>query len=272
MSYIDKNLRRGERIIASASVSWAALVPILLKAILILAVGTTLLTKLSALFTLPEGGKVITLLGHAFTIPATGKFWDFLDKVLNLGMTAVIVYGIWSAVVPTLRLFCTELAVTDRKLIGKTGILNVTTLDVYLEKIDNVSIDETIFGRLLRYSTVSVGTTSAVMAFRGISNAAAFKRIVLDCIDAREEERMRAQAEHLDALQRSRAVTSEAAPAPASAPEPSAPKAGPVAAKTAAASKTASASKTSSSSRKAASASEDLGQTRRIPRTGANSR
>ena len=90
-----------------------------------------------------------------------------------------------------------ELGVTNKKLIGKTGIIRHNSLDAYLEKIDNFSINETLGGKLFGYATIQICTTSAKLTFPGIKDAIAFKNIVMDCVDLREDAKMEMQAKYM---------------------------------------------------------------------------
>ena len=53
----------------------------------------------------------------------------------------------------------TELAITDRRVIYKTGILQRHTLEMNRSKIETVGVDQSILGRLLGYGTIIVRGT-----------------------------------------------------------------------------------------------------------------
>lgn len=58
-----------------------------------------------------------------------------------------------------IRRATTELAVTDRRVIYKTGILQRHTLEMNRSKIETVGVDQSILGRMLGYGTVIVRGT-----------------------------------------------------------------------------------------------------------------
>lgn len=93
-----------------------------------------------------------------------------------------------------LGIYSTELGVTDKKVIGKTGVILANSLDTYLEKIDNFSITETLGGKLFGYATLQICTTSARLRFNYVQDAMAFKNIVMDAIEAREVGKIAMQA------------------------------------------------------------------------------
>ena len=94
-----------------------------------------------------------------------------------------------------LSIYSTELGVTDKKVIGKTGVILANSLDTYLEKIDNFSITETLGGKIFGYATLQICTTSARLRFNYVKNAMQFKNIVMDAIEAREIEKIAMQAD-----------------------------------------------------------------------------
>lgn len=155
--YVEKNLRPGEQIAAKARVSLAPMIPTVLISILLL-IGSIMVGE----------GTVILI---AFLIIAVMLFLHYIALTSN------------------------ELGVTNKKIIGKTGIIFNKSLDAYLDKIDNFSVSESFFGKLFGYATIRVCTNSAVLNFPGIKDAMAFKNTVMDCIDRREIERFNLQAQ-----------------------------------------------------------------------------
>lgn len=76
----------------------------------------------------------------------------------------------------------TELVVTDRRVIAKTGLVSRTAVELRLEKVESVRITQGLLGRLLDYGDVIVTGTGAThdpivgisrpMRFRAELNAA----------------------------------------------------------------------------------------------------
>jgi len=68
--------------------------------------------------------------------------------------------------------FSTEFAVTNKRVIGKSGVLRRKSLEVMLSKIESVSVDEPFWGRILNFGTVTVkGSGGTVQPFPFISDA-----------------------------------------------------------------------------------------------------
>src|SRR5437764_105633 len=50
----------------------------------------------------------------------------------------------------------TEIAVTDRRIIFKTGLIQRHTIEINMDKVESVDVDQTVLGRILDFGTVIV--------------------------------------------------------------------------------------------------------------------
>ena len=98
------------------------------------------------------------------------------------------------AIIATVRFCHTELAITNKRIIGKVGVANTKSLDAPLNKIQNASVSSTLFGKIFNYSTVCITTAAGSYNFSGIKNGEAFKGMVMQQIDQAEEDRIKEQA------------------------------------------------------------------------------
>jgi uncharacterized membrane protein YdbT with pleckstrin-like domain len=57
------------------------------------------------------------------------------------------------------RRITTEIAVTDRRVIYKTGFFNRHTVEMHMDKIESVDVDQGIFGRLLNFGDITINGT-----------------------------------------------------------------------------------------------------------------
>ena len=118
----------------------------------------------------------------------------------SVKVNPTIFLAVWSflavcyIVYKALSISAIELAVTEKKIIGKTGIIKSRSTDAFLEKIDYFTIRESLFGRLFNYATIEIGTTSSKVRFPYIEYASFFKNTVMDCIDRKKYNDMTAQA------------------------------------------------------------------------------
>ncbi|MBE0446210.1 PH domain-containing protein [Psychrobacter sp. FME5] len=124
-SYIDSNLTSSERVIQEAMVSWWSQWPFLLIG------GLLLLSGLGA--ALGGGNGFVILLLAAFFIG-----------------------------VAVLRVLTTELALTNKRVIAKTGFIRRNTVELRLEKVEGLMVNQGIFGRILNYGSVLISGTGGI--------------------------------------------------------------------------------------------------------------
>lgn len=75
-----------------------------------------------------------------------------------------------------IRRATTELAVTDHRVIYKTGLIARHTLEMNRSKVESVDVDQTIVGRFLGYGTIVVrGTGGSLEPIRNIEDPLTFR-------------------------------------------------------------------------------------------------
>ena len=78
-----------------------------------------------------------------------------------------------------IRYVSSEFAVTDKRVIIKIGLLHRRTLEMLLIKVEAISVDQSIAGRIFGYGTiVVVGTGGTREAFENIASPLEFRRAV----------------------------------------------------------------------------------------------
>ena len=128
-------------------------------------------------------------------------------NVLNLVWSWVIgILFFWLLLIPVFKaikatmIYCnTELSITNKRIIGKTGLANSGSLDAPLDKIQNVSVTSTLGGKIFNYGTVQINTAAGKFLFGGVKNADSFKNMITVAIDEAEEEKAKHQAEEMAA-------------------------------------------------------------------------
>ena len=64
----------------------------------------------------------------------------------------------------------TEFAVTDKRIIAKTGLISRSTAEMFLDKVESLQVEQTVMGRVLGYGTVTIrGTGATLEPIRNIS-------------------------------------------------------------------------------------------------------
>jgi len=152
MSYVEKNLVSGETLIYRTGVHWSVLFWPVLLAILI------------------GGAGVASFLFRRDLI--------ILAAVLLLVAAIVLI----SALV---KRNATEIGVTNRRVIIKTGMLSRRSLEIMLPKVESIAINEPAMGRILGYGTVVIhGTGGTPEPFDKIAHPSEFRREVQQQMDA----------------------------------------------------------------------------------------
>src|SRR5690606_33671737 len=76
-----------------------------------------------------------------------------------------------------ITLATTEFAVTNQRIIAKTGLIRRKTTEILLEKVESIKIDQDFLGRLIGFGTIEViGTGGTAGKFKGISNPVVFRK------------------------------------------------------------------------------------------------
>jgi uncharacterized membrane protein YdbT with pleckstrin-like domain len=109
--------------------------------------------------------------GAFFVVAAIGATAASEGAVLILaGIAALLIAP------PLLRYFTNELALTNKRVVARFGILSLSTLEIRLEKIESVSVQQNLFGRMLGYGSVIVrGTGGSQDPMPNIPNPVDFR-------------------------------------------------------------------------------------------------
>jgi uncharacterized membrane protein YdbT with pleckstrin-like domain len=80
-------------------------------------------------------------------------------------------------IAPMLDRFSDEFAITNRRVIMKTGLISRKTLEMNLSKIESVNVDQSILGRMLGYGSIKIiGTGGTTEEFRNIREPLTFRK------------------------------------------------------------------------------------------------
>ena len=110
--------------------------------------------------------------------------WHYVEGKANLllllGAFVFGVTGVVLAIAAWLKRFGTEVAVTDRRVIYKTGLVKSHTVEMNTEKVERVDVDQSILGRLFGYGSVTVkGMGEAIESLRDIADPLAFRNAIM---------------------------------------------------------------------------------------------
>jgi uncharacterized membrane protein YdbT with pleckstrin-like domain len=148
MKYVEQVLQPGETVTYATSLHWL----VYLRAIL--------LVILTLLFLIASAAVAEPIAALALKIIAA-----------LLGLLALV-----SGLDAVIRRSTTELAVTDRRVIYKTGIFQRHSMEMNRSKVETVGVDQSILGRILGYGTVMVrGTGGSFEPIRFIGDPLSFR-------------------------------------------------------------------------------------------------
>jgi uncharacterized membrane protein YdbT with pleckstrin-like domain len=140
MSYVQRVLQPGEVVRHTASTHWIVYWP---GALCMVAAGAILLV----------GPR---LWAHP-------SFWHWVAALVAVGGLLLLIrewYGWWT----------TEVAVTNLRVIYKTGFIQRRTNEMNMDKVESVQVDQSILGRILDYGTVTItGTGVGLETLRGVA-------------------------------------------------------------------------------------------------------
>jgi membrane protein YdbS with pleckstrin-like domain len=157
LSYIEKSLIEGETVLYRARLHWIVLLwPALAGGLAgILGIGFLV------------GGVY-----HSARASGFSGTMGIVGFLLFLGALVLIGGGI-------VKRNSTEIAVTSRRVLIKTGVANRKTLELLLSRIESIGVNETPLGRMLGYGTVVLrGTGGTPEQFDRIDKPLEFRRQV----------------------------------------------------------------------------------------------
>jgi membrane protein YdbS with pleckstrin-like domain len=80
---------------------------------------------------------------------------------------------------PAFAFASSELVITDRRVLIKTGIIRRQSMELFVSKIESIGIDQGVIGRMFDYGTVTIrGTGGFEEPFEAIANPIVFRNWV----------------------------------------------------------------------------------------------
>lgn len=165
MGYVEQSLSSGENILIKARLHWGMFIGPVIN----LMIGLVLFAVSLFLTLFPK------------TLPETVSGNLTADQIASI---PVVLFGVNCCLMIVLLLglillarrigvyLSTEFAVTNKRVIGKSGALRRRSLEIMLSKIESVSVDEPFWGRILNFGTIVVkGSGGTSQPFPFISDA-----------------------------------------------------------------------------------------------------
>jgi uncharacterized membrane protein YdbT with pleckstrin-like domain len=141
----------------------------------------------SAIFVIPFFVFLIALFLLGYSLNLASKNDPALSAIASIFLCfsgIIFISAIIVALFVLVRILTTELAVTNKRVIAKTGFINRNSLDLRLTKVESVEVDQDILGRLLKYGTITLtGTGGTHQSFRGIVDPINTKRKINQIVE-----------------------------------------------------------------------------------------
>lgn len=164
MSYVQENLMPNEKVIFTAKINPAIFIPSLATCFLsVVPLGVFVSMR-------QQNGQIITF-------PPLAGF-------LLLVSFAMVISAIILALETIVVMFTTEFAITNRRVIAKRGFIRRHTLEMFLHKIESVSVSQNVLQRLLNFGSVTItGTGGTRESFRAIIDPVSIRRKINQVIE-----------------------------------------------------------------------------------------
>jgi hypothetical protein len=163
MSYVESNLVPGETVIYQTRLHWVVMLWHLVLGCLLLALPGALLLY--------------------YTHSQTGTESQTL-RVMEIASAVLLVCGVVAILVGMVRRNATEMAVTNRRVVIKTGLASRKTIEMLLNKVESIEVSETTAGRMLGYGTIVViGTGGTPQPFHKVAHPLEFRSQVQQQIE-----------------------------------------------------------------------------------------
>jgi len=162
MSYITKTLVPGEKVVYTTRLHWVVMLGHIFAAIVLWVMGGYLLY-------------------YAFT---HAQMEPTSRRVAEYGGAALLVCGLIVLLVGSLRRNATEMAVTTRRVVVKTGLASRRTIEMLLNKVETIEVSEPGVGRVLGYGSITmIGTGGTTEGFHKIAHPLVFRNEVQQQIE-----------------------------------------------------------------------------------------
>ena len=157
MSYIDKNLIPGEQVMYRTRLHWIVIFWHLIWAIVLFAAGVYLLAGLPGM---------------------TNVNPDVLSYA-RYGGIILVVLAIVSFIMSLFRRNSVVMAVTNKRVSIKVGIVRRSTEEMLLTRIESIMVDQSVTGRMLNYGTITLrGVGGTPDPFPNIAHPLEFRKHV----------------------------------------------------------------------------------------------
>jgi uncharacterized membrane protein YdbT with pleckstrin-like domain len=110
--------------------------------------------------------------------------WKILFGILLAPLLIGIGLLIWVFVIYR----TTEIAITNKRIIAKSGFVSRSTTEINLPKVESLQVDQNVRGRIFNYGTIIVaGAGTPNLQIHGIKDPLSFRRHFMEATDRRQQ-------------------------------------------------------------------------------------
>jgi len=161
-SYIDATLVPGEEVVYQTRLHWVVMLGHILFSLVLVIAGAGLFVYLRM---------------------QTGLDMNLVRILIGFAALLAIV-GVAAFIIGMARRNATEMAVTTRRVVIKTGLAARKTIEMLLNKVESIEVSETTGGRMLGYGTiVIIGTGGTSEPFHRMAHPLQFRSQVQQQIE-----------------------------------------------------------------------------------------
>jgi len=154
MSYISKTLVPGEKVVYTTRLHWIVMLGHILGACVLWVIG----------------GYLLYYAAQHPEMEPTNR------HVAEYGGAALLVCGLIVILAGSIRRNATEMAVTTRRVVIKTGLASRKTIEMLLNKVETIEVYESGMGRVLGYGSITmIGTGGTSEAFHKMAKPLEFR-------------------------------------------------------------------------------------------------
>lgn len=103
-----------------------------------------------------------------------------------LSMTLLLIpIAVVIMLIVAIRIYSTELAITNKRIIAKFGFIRRNTVELKLDRVEGLRVNQGIFGRIFNYGSIVVSGTGVTQTpIPAIDRPLDFRRLCLEAADS----------------------------------------------------------------------------------------
>ena len=140
------------------------------------------------------GCWVLNILIAAVIAVGTALLVQFTEYTFLSLLYILLLFPIIAILKNSIIFTCTELVLTNKRIIRKSGVFHTKAFDAPLDKIQNVYVETTFWGRVFNSNLIRITTVHGIIVDR-ICNAEQFKTLILSQMEHYDEFRYSRQAD-----------------------------------------------------------------------------